>query len=284
MRLGGVPLGEIRRRVMVGEQRVTRALLVELRGDVRAGARSLAADLERRRLRRAAESRRLTRMFRTEREYWSSGCERVVGVDEVGMGPLAGPVVAAAVILPGRVALEGLDDSKKLTVLARERLDREIRTAAVCLGLGFASRAEIDCINIYQAGLLAMRRAVEALAGEPSVVLVDARTIPGLTAPQRAVRGGDARVGSIAAASIVAKVHRDALMADLDRHYPGYGFAHNAGYGTAEHLFALRERGPTPQHRRSFAPVAAAERVLCRTSLVLPSPPQGSGGPHEDRQ
>ena len=243
---------------MAGEQRVTQGLLVELREDGRLGARSLAVGLERRRKRRAAESRRLTRMFRTEREYWSSGCERVAGVDEVGMGPLAGPVVAAGVILPGRVALDRLDDSKKLTALARERLDREIRAAAVCVGIGVASRAEIDRLNIYQAGLLAMRRAVEALRPEPSVVLVDARTIPGLTAPQRALHRGDACVASISAASIVAKVYRDALMAQLDRHYPGYGFAHNAGYGTAEHLRALRERGPTPQHRRSFAPVAAA--------------------------
>ena len=181
MRLGGVPLGEIRRRVMTGEQRVTRALLVELGCDERAGARTLAADLERKRKRRAAESRRLTRMFRTEREYWSSGRMRVAGVDEVGMGPLAGPVVAAAVVLPGRVTLEGLDDSKKLTVLARERLDREIREVALCLGVGVASRAEIDRINIYQAGLLAMRRAVEG--GQlPSAwgILGNTTVVPGI--------------------------------------------------------------------------------------------------------
>jgi ribonuclease HII len=234
------------------------AELDELERDGRAGARSLAQTLRERRRRYGAESRRIARLFALERELWDAGCARVAGIDEVGMGPLAGPVVAAAVVLPGPLRLEGLDDSKRLREPDRDRLAAEIREAALGVGIGMASREEIDEHNIYRAGLLAMRRALDGLREAPAHVLVDGRSIPDLDTPQRSVPRGDARVASIAAASIVAKVHRDRLMTELDWRYPGYGFARHKGYGTAAHLSALANRGPTPEHRRSFAPVAAA--------------------------
>lgn len=200
----------------------------------------------------AAEKRRLERLRSHERLLEQMGIAPVAGVDEVGMGPLAGPVVAAAVILPARPLLLGLDDSKLLTRLARERLDGEIREIALAVGIGMATVAEIDAINIYQAGLLAMRRAIESLPTAPRHVLVDARSIPGIAATQTAFPKGDGRVYSIAAASVVAKVYRDRLMADLAVAHPGYGFDGHAGYATAAHRQALRELGPCPAHRRSF--------------------------------
>jgi ribonuclease HII len=193
-----------------------------------------------------------------ERLLWDVGCARVAGVDEVGMGPLAGPVVAAAVVFaPGR-ALKGIADSKQLTRRARERLDAEIRARAIGVGLGTVEPEEIDRLNIYQAGLKAMRLALEALPFVPDHVVVDARHIPGITMPQTRYGHGDAFVYSIAAASIVAKVHRDDVMRKLDDAYPQYGFRRHVGYATREHLEALRAFGPTPLHRRSFAPCAAA--------------------------
>ena len=200
----------------------------------------------------AAEKRRLERLRSHEHLLEQMGIAPVAGVDEVGMGPLAGPVVAAAVILPARPLLIGLDDSKLLTRLARKRLDGEIRRMALGIGIGVASVAEIDEINIYQAGLLAMRRAIEALPLAPHHVLVDARSIPGIAVTQTALQKGDGRVYSIAAASVVAKVYRDRLMAELALVHPGYGFDGHAGYATAAHRQALRELGPCAAHRRSF--------------------------------
>ena len=200
----------------------------------------------------AAEKRRLERLRSHERLLEQMGVGPVAGCDEVGMGPLAGPVIAAAVILPPRPLLLGLDDSKLLTRLARERLDVEIRGVAHAIGIGMATVAEIDEINIYQAGLLAMRRAIEALPLVPRHVLVDARTIPGIAVTQTSFQKGDGRVYSIAAASVVAKVHRDRLMTELDRVHPGYGFDGHAGYATAAHRRAIRELGPCAAHRRSF--------------------------------
>jgi ribonuclease HII len=194
-----------------------------------------------------------------ERLLWNAGCVRVAGVDEVGMGPLAGPVVAAAVVFaPGR-ALSGVADSKQLTRLARERMAAKIRARAIGVGLGIVEPEEIDRLNIYQAGLRAMRLALDALPLDPDHVVVDARHIPGLAVPQTRYGHGDAFVYSIAAASIVAKVHRDALMHQLDAQYPQYGFRRHVGYATREHLAALRRYGPSPLHRRSFAPCAAGE-------------------------
>jgi ribonuclease HII len=196
-----------------------------------------------------------------ERSLWAAGCVRIAGVDEVGMGPLAGPVVAAAVVFaPGR-ALGGVADSKQMTRLARERMVVRIRARALGIGIGIVGPAEIDRLNIYQAGLKAMRRALEALPFEPDHVVVDARHIPGVTVPQTPFGHGDAFVYSIAAASIVAKVHRDDLMRRLDADYPEYGFRRHVGYATREHLAALRAYGPSPLHRRSFAPCSAGRAV-----------------------
>lgn len=193
-----------------------------------------------------------------ERALWARGVNRVAGVDEVGVGPLAGPLVAAAVILPPEVMVLGIDDSKKLTPRVRERLCGEIRATALGIGLGVASAAEVDALNPYRAALLAMRRAVEALPVAVDHLLVDARCIPDLDLPQDSLVKGDGRSYSIAAASIVAKVERDAMMRVLDGEFPEYGFARHKGYGTAEHLVALSRHGPCSAHRRSFLPVARA--------------------------
>ena len=183
------------------------------------------------------------------------GCVRVCGVDEVGRGPWAGPVVAAAVILDRGWDADGVDDSKRLTAAARTRLRREIEAHAE-VGTGQASVYEIDRMNILNAALLAMRRAVAALARVPECALVDGNRLPDLPCPATAVTRGDARSVSIAAASIVAKVERDRLMAGLAVDFPGYGWERNAGYGTPEHAAALERLGVSPHHRRSFAPVA----------------------------
>jgi ribonuclease HII len=180
----------------------------------------------------------------------------VCGVDEAGRGPLAGPVVAAAVILDRTSMPDGLDDSKRLTAARRRALLADLMSVAM-IGVGSASVEEIDQINILNATMLAMRRALEALPVTPMVALVDGNRCPDLPCQARAVVKGDQRCLSIAAASIVAKVHRDAVMADLAATYPAYGWRRNAGYGTAEHLAALRSHGPTSHHRRSFAPVRA---------------------------
>ena len=195
---------------------------------------------------------RLRHLLRRERELWAEGIERVAGVDEAGMGPLAGPVVAAAVVFPAGGGLRGVFDSKQITEAARERLAVEIRESALCWSVVSLEPQEIDTLNIYRAGLVAMRRAVEQLAPPPQHVLVDARAIHGLGLPQEAIIKGDARCHAIAAASILAKTARDQTMQRLDLEYPGYGFAEHKGYATAEHREALRRLGPTPVHRRSF--------------------------------
>lgn len=179
----------------------------------------------------------------------------VAGVDEAGRGPLAGPVVAAAVILDDQQPIHGLNDSKKLTPATRERLFDEIRAKALCLCIAEASVEEIDQINILQATMLAMRRAVEGLRLKPAQVLVDGNRLPVLKVPAEAIVKGDAKVTAIAAASILAKVHRDRLCQQLHERYPVYGFDGHKGYGTAEHLAALAMHGACPEHRRSFAPV-----------------------------
>ena len=180
----------------------------------------------------------------------------VAGVDEAGRGPLAGPVVAAAVILDQRQPIKGLADSKKLTALRREKLFDEIRAKALCCSIAQASVEEIDRLNILQATLLAMRRAVEGLRLKPNKVLVDGNRLPDIGLPAQAIVGGDALVPAISAASILAKVHRDRWCLELDQLYPQYGFAKHKGYGTAAHLAALRAHGPCAEHRISFRPVA----------------------------
>ncbi len=179
----------------------------------------------------------------------------IAGVDEVGRGPLAGPVVAAAVILDDRRPIRGLDDSKLLPARRREQLADEIRARALCCCVAQASVAEIDSLNILRAALLAMQRAVEGLRLRPNAVLVDGKQLPALAMPAQALVDGDARVKAISAASIIAKVHRDALCLQLHDEHPQYGFADHKGYATPQHLAALRRHGACLHHRRSFAPV-----------------------------
>lgn len=177
------------------------------------------------------------------------------GVDEAGRGPLAGPVVAAAVILDPADPIAGLDDSKKLTARRRALLEGEIRARALHVGVGQASVEEIDALNILQATFLAMTRAVDALGAEPGLVLVDGNRLPKWRYPARAVVGGDALHPCISAASIIAKETRDRIMIEAAQRYPGYGWEKNKGYGSAVHMAALQQLGVTPLHRRSFAPV-----------------------------
>jgi ribonuclease HII len=190
-----------------------------------------------------------------ERELWAGGLEQVAGVDEAGRGPLAGPVVAAAVVFAPEVRVPGVTDSKKLSEAVRDELVVEIRRRALCVGVGAASPAEVDRLNILRATHLAMRRALARLPRDPDHILVDGLPVPELCAEQTAVVEGDSKSFTIACASIVAKTTRDRVMRQLARRYPDYGWETNVGYGTPEHVTALAELGPTPHHRRSFVPV-----------------------------
>lgn len=192
----------------------------------------------------------------------------VAGVDEAGRGPLAGPVVAAAVILGDDAVIEGIRDSKQLAPARRERLALLIRERAVAFALGAAEVSEIDALNILRASLLAMTRAVTALEIAPQRVLVDGNHLPELSCEARAVIGGDALVPSVGAASILAKVARDAMMVDLDRRYPVYGFARHKGYATEAHRAALKRHGPSPVHRRTFAPVRDLLKTRVRRAFT----------------
>ncbi len=197
----------------------------------------------------------MRRGWRHEHRLAAQGFHRIAGLDEAGRGPLAGPVVAAAVILPKNFSARGVDDSKQLTAAQRERVfDRIVRSEH---GIGIASVEEIDQLNILRANHLAMRRAVSALSSPPDHVLVDGRPIGETSFPYTAVVDGDAQSVSIAAASIIAKVTRDRLLIALEAEFPGYGFAQHKGYFTPDHLEALRRLGPCPAHRLSFAPVRA---------------------------
>lgn len=187
---------------------------------------------------------------------WDAPAGLIAGVDEAGRGPLAGPVVAAAVILDDLNPITGLADSKKLTALKRERLYDEIRAKALCCSIAEATVEEIDELNILQATLLAMRRAVDGLRLKPNKVLVDGNRLPVLDVLAEAIVKGDSKVQAISAASILAKVHRDRWCQELHAQYPQYGFDGHKGYGTVAHLQALKEYGATPWHRKSFAPVA----------------------------
>ncbi len=257
-----VPLAEIRARleaVSSSEERERMAAILRL--DPRSGARSMGEAVDRGERARRTERERLVRFFARREQLLQSGVNFVAGVDEVGVGPLAGPLVAAAVIFPREVelgALSGLDDSKRVARKLREMLDREIRRQAAAVFVAEVSSSDVDRLNPHGASLAAMKRAVSGLQLQPGHVLVDARTIPDLAIPQTALIHGDALDAWIAAASIVAKVYRDAWMCRLDERHPGYGFSHHMGYGTPEHLAALDRLGPCPAHRQSFAPVSRA--------------------------
>ena len=209
----------------------------------------------------AAERDRVSTLLRVEEEARASGVRVVAGVDEAGRGALAGPVYAAAVVLPAGLVLPGLDDSKALAPEVRERLALRIRSLAAAWGVGAASAREIDDLGIAPATFLAMRRALSRLEDPgPDLVLVDGSPIPSLPLPQRAFVRGDASIACIAAASILAKTARDAVLEDLDRDRPWYGFAAHKGYGSAAHLAALRRHGPSPDHRLTFAGVLSPGR------------------------
>jgi ribonuclease HII len=247
---------ELRELFLERSRPVPRGLLEALEVDTRHGAHQLAKRIRRRYRSNRSEGQRLHSLLRFEIELWAQGYSLVAGVDEAGMAPLAGPVVAGAVILPQNYKLRGLNDSKKiLDSETREELAAQIKQDAICWSFGFAEVEEIDRINIYHAGLLAMQRALQGLSCFPDFVLVDARKIPHCPHPQRGIIRGDALSASIAAASIIAKTTRDAHMLELDSLYVGYGFASHKGYPTPEHCRALRELGALPIHRRSFGRV-----------------------------
>jgi len=232
-------------------------LLEALSADPRIQVQALG-ELVRRRLERERQARaEQDKMLELERAYHARGLLKVAGVDEVGRGPLAGPVVAAAVIFSPETDYPKARDSKKLTPEKREELCEEILQKARAVGLGRAEHGEIDKLNIYNASLLAMYRAVENLGEKPDAALVDGPMVLRMELPQEALIKGDSRCLSIAAASIVAKVTRDRLMCEYDRLYPAYGFARHKGYPTADHFQALKTLGPCPIHRRSFSAVAA---------------------------
>lgn len=248
----GLTIAQIEERFLHSTEPPCAEEFAALEADPRAGARRVAASLRRREAGRERESRRIETMLSREEALWARGVSYVAGVDEVGVGPFAGPVVAAAVVFAPGVRIAGVRDSKQLDHGRRVALDALIRSAALGIGIGAVEPEEIDRLNIHRASLKAMRLALLGIALHIEHVLVDARTIPGIGIPQEAIIGGDARVFSIAAASIVAKVYRDALMTAYDAEYPAYGFARHKGYGTAEHIRALKEHGPCPIHRRSF--------------------------------
>ncbi|HUO04186.1 MAG TPA: ribonuclease HII [Candidatus Binataceae bacterium] len=199
--------------------------------------------------------------LRYERRLWKTGIGSVAGVDEAGVGPMAGPVVAAAVMFAPETFISGVHDSKQLTADRREELYQPILEQAIAVGVGIAEPEEIDRLNIYWATMRASERALSAMGRVPDHVLVDGRLIPGLRIPQTRIVGGDRKSFCIAAASIVAKVTRDRMMLEYDTRFPGYGFARHKGYCTNDHLEALRALGPSPIHRRSFAPVAQLRLV-----------------------
>ena len=210
------------------------------------------AEREARRLEKIRKEKERTHLLYVYEREQRVCASFIAGVDEVGRGPLAGPVVAAAVILPSDYEITGLNDSKKLSEKRREAMDEIIRREAVSFGIGLISQDRIDKINILQATYEAMRLALEQLSPAPDMILADAVTIPGIETRQLPIIKGDAKSASIAAASIIAKVYRDHLMIEYDSLYPEYGFARNKGYGTKEHINALKEFGPTPLHRKSF--------------------------------
>lgn len=210
------------------------------------------AEREARRLEKIRKEKERTHLLYVYEREQRVCASFIAGVDEVGRGPLAGPVVAAAVILPSDYEITGLNDSKKLSEKRREAMDEIIRREAVSFGIGLISQDRIDEINILQATYEAMRLALAQLSPAPDMILADAVTIPGIETRQLPIIKGDAKSASIAAASIIAKVYRDHLMIEYDSLYPEYGFARNKGYGTKEHINALKEFGPTPLHRKSF--------------------------------
>jgi len=247
---------ELKQRFVDRARPVPKGLVAALECDTRQGAHHLAKQIRERWRKNRAEGQRLHNLLRFEIELWAQGFNYIAGVDEAGMAPLAGPVIAAACILPQNYKLRGLNDSKQiLDETFRGELAQQIKGDAIAWSVGRSEVEDIDTLNIYHAGLLAMRRAVEGLVSKPDFILVDARRIPHCSAPQRGIIKGDALSASIAAASIIAKTTRDALMIEFDSTHPGYNFSTHKGYPTPEHCRLLKELGASPIHRRSFARV-----------------------------
>ncbi len=243
-------VGEIKKELELANDSVREKLLLELAGDTRSSVQALLRRYEKEKEKLEEEKVRIESMKVYEKQYDHIG--GVCGIDEAGRGPLAGPVVAGAVILPQDSKILWLNDSKKLSAKKREELYDIIMQEAVAVGIGYASPARIDEINILQATYEAMRQAISQLGVVPQILLNDAVTIPGVTIPQVPIIKGDAKSVSIAAASIIAKVTRDRLMMEYDKVMPEYGFASHKGYGAASHIEALKKYGPSPIHRATF--------------------------------
>ena len=235
-------------------QRLDDPLLAELEQDSRSGVIQAIAKRKRDIQKRIDEDERLEGMLTYEKECYARGMELIAGVDEVGRGPLAGPVVAASVILPKACKIPGLNDSKKIPKSKHKEIYEAVLQNAIAIGIGIKDNHVIDQVNIYEATKLAMMEAIGQLDPQPQHLLIDAMKLD-LPISQTSIIKGDANSLSIAAASIVAKVTRDQMMGEFDREYPGYDFAQNAGYGTAKHLAGLDKLGVTPIHRRSFEPI-----------------------------
>ena len=235
-------------------QRLDDPLLTELEQDSRSGVIQAIAKRKRELQKQVDEDLRLEKMLAYEKELYAQGIDLIAGVDEVGRGPLAGPVVAAAVILPEDCKISGLNDSKKIPKSKHKEIYEAVLQNAIAIGIGIKDNQVIDQVNIYEATKLAMMEAIGQLEPQPQHLLIDAMKLD-LPISQTSIIKGDANSLSIAAASIVAKVTRDQMMEEFDREYPGYDFAQNAGYGTVNHLASLDQLGVTPIHRRSFEPV-----------------------------
>jgi ribonuclease HII len=274
-------VAELRERLLERGHALSAECEAALLADPRAGAREVLRLVQKRRYENRAEGQRLRHLLRYEAELRERGVVAIAGVDEAGMAPLAGPVVAGACILPADYRPRGIDDSKQLDRRERERLAEDVRRNAIAWAVARAEVEEIDRINIYRAGLLALTRAVQALRIVPEHVLVDARKLPELRLPQTPIIHGDALSLTIAAASVLAKTARDALMAELDLAHPGYGFARHKGYPTAEHFDALRRLGACAIHRRSFQPVREALGLAPVQGDLFPAPPPEDDAPPE---
>jgi len=250
---------------MFEEKEMTRAMMEELRSDKRKGVQRLLEIYERKRQLEEKQKQDFLMKQKFDAGYRVDGDDLLAGVDEAGRGPLAGPVVAAAVILPHDFKLLGLDDSKQLTEMERNALCAYIKRYAISYSIQAVSASEIDCINIYEATKKAMKKSLLALETRPNMALVDAVKLDGLHFPAKAVIKGDAKSLAIGAASILAKVARDGMMDELDKAFPEYGFGNHKGYGTKQHIDALKKYGPTEYHRKSFVPVQNLQENVKKT-------------------
>ena len=271
--LARLSVAELRARFLDGARALPEGVEAALEADPRAGAREVLRLVRKRRQENRAEGQRLRHLLEHERALWARGVVHVAGADEAGMAPLAGPVVAAACILPHDYRPRGIDDSKQLDHAERDRLADDVKRNAIAWAVARAEVDEIDGLNIYRAGLVALTRAVRGLSTAPDHLLVDARRLRELAVPQTPIIHGDALSLTIAAASVLAKTTRDALMAELDAVHPGYGFARHKGYPTAEHFAALRRLGACAIHRRSFQPVREALGLTPVQGDLFPPPP-----------